>query len=289
MYTPIFTKRGLRTSALLAPALALVLIALVLPTLILVRYSFNKFDPSELMIETITLQNYVNLFRNSYFHSVIGITISIAGLSTVSAIALGFPVAYRLARTQSRYKSVFVIATVFPLLVGNVVRAAGWMAFLGHKGFLGVLLAWFGMESDSFNLMNTWAAVFVGTLSVVLPFMILILQGVLENIDFSLEEAGANLGASPFDVFTKIIFPLALPGVSAGAVLVFILCMNAYTTPFLLGGPAFKMMAPALYQQITVAMNWPFGAALAVLLMIVTVIATIIASAVLRRASSTYK
>ncbi|WP_082468648.1 ABC transporter permease [Acidiphilium sp. JA12-A1] len=269
--------------AMLLPATLLVLGALVVPTLILLRYSFNRFSPTALMEQAFTLSNYARFFTDSYYHQVMLTTFLMALSCTFAAAVLGFPVAYMLARTRSRFKSLLVILTVFPLLVGNVVRAAGWMAFMGGKGFVSGALQWLGLAHHGVDLMYTFFAVFIGTLSVVLPFMILTLQSVLEGIDYSVADAAQNLGASPAITFRRIILPLALPGIVAGSVLVFILCMNAYATPFLLGGPSFKMMAPALYQQIEVASNWPFGAALAFILMIVTIGATVLSTALLQR------
>jgi putative spermidine/putrescine transport system permease protein len=113
--------------------------------------------------------------------------------------------------------------------------------------------------------------------------MILTLSAVIEGIPRNLEEAAGNLGAGPLTAFRRVVLPLAAPGIAAGCVLVFILCMNAYATPVLLGGPQFKMMAPAVYDQFVKGTNWPFGAALAFLLLAVTLTLTVIGGAVLGR------
>ena len=263
-------------TGLLSPATLLVLGSLVLPMLTLLRYSFNAYDPMLLMRETFTLENYTRFFAEPYFHEVIITTLAVALISTVGSILLGFPIAYFLARTQSRFKSVLVVLVIFPLLVGNVVRAAGWITLFGSRGVLNVALMNLGIISQPIEIMYTDFAVVVGTLSVVLPFMILTLQGVIENVDFSIVDAALNLGASRFKAFTRIFLPMIMPGVLAGFVLIFILCMNAYSTPYLLGGPGYKMMAPALYDQISSVANWPFGSALAFILMAVTVLSTVL-------------
>lgn len=267
----------------LAPALIIVAALVVAPTMILVRYSFNRFDPFELMIQSFTLENYVKFFTTSYFQNVLASTLQISLECTLAALVLGYPVALFLARTQSRYKSLLIIMILFPLLVGNVVRAAGWMTLFGTKGFINVTLMEIGVISEPIEMMYTHGAVFVGMLCVVLPFMILTLQGVLEGIDFSLVEAAQNLGATPARAFWRIILPLSLPGVATGSVLVFILCMNAYSTPVLLGGPSFSMMAPELYDQISSAANTPFGAALAFILTLATILATAVSSLFFQR------
>jgi putative spermidine/putrescine transport system permease protein len=263
-------------TGLLSPATLLVLGSLALPMLTLLRYSFHAYDPVLLMRETFTLENYLRFFAEPYFHEVITTTLIVALVSTIGSIFLGFPIAYFLARTQSRFKSLFVVLVIFPLLIGNVVRAAGWMTIFGTRGMVNVTLIKLGIISQPIEIMYTDFAVIVGTLSVVLPFMILTLQAVIENVDFSVVDAALNLGASRYKAFTRIFLPMIMPGVLAGFVLIFILCMNAYATPYLLGGPGYKMMAPALYSQISSVANWPFGSALAFILMAVTVISTIL-------------
>jgi putative spermidine/putrescine transport system permease protein len=268
---------------LMVPAALLVLAVLGMPLVILLIYSFNRFVPGEGMVEAMTLANYGRFFSDSYFLNVLWTTVQVAVFCTVVSLVLAFPVAYFLARTQSRYKSLLIILTVFPLLVGNVVRAAGWMALLGNQGFVNTVLIWLGMVETPVKILYTPVAVVIGIVAVVLPFMILTLQSVIESIDRSIEEAALNLGAGPFTVFRRVTFPLSLPGVLAGTVLVGILCMNAYATPVLLGGPQFKMMGPALYDQMIRANNWPFGAALAFVLMVATVCLTMVSTLVLKR------
>jgi len=213
----------------LTPAFLIVAALVVAPTLFLVRYSFNQYDPFELMITAFTFENYVKFFATPYFQNVMLSTIRISLECTVAALLLGYPVALMLARTRSRFKSLLIIIVLFPLLVGNVVRAAGWMTLLGTQGFINVALMKLGLIDAPIEMMYTHGAVFIGMLGVILPFMILTLQGVLENVDFELVEAAQNLGASKRQAFLKIILPLSLPGVTTGAVLVFILCMNAYS------------------------------------------------------------
>ena len=172
---------------------------------------------------------------------------------------------------------------VFPLLVGNVVRAAGWMVVLGNAGVVNALLTGLHLVDAPAKLLYTPLAVIVGTTGVVLPYLILTLQSVLEGVDFSVEEAAQNLGASFATTFRRVILPIVAPGVAAGTVLVFILCMNAYATPVLLGGTGLTMMAPALYDQIAKASNWPFGSALAVVLVVATLLMAVFAHWLINR------
>lgn len=276
-------KGGARLGASLAfPASLMVLLVMFIPILMLFRYSFNQFDQN-VMVEAFTLQNYINFFTDPYYRNVFESTVYVALTCTLLALVLGFPVAYFLAKSQSKYKSVFIILLVFPLMVGNVVRAAGWMVVLGNAGFVNFVLKWLGVIENSLQLMYTPTAVIIGTTGVVLPYLILTLQSVLEGIDFSVEEAAQNLGANFFTTFWRIVLPIAAPGVAAGTMLVFILCMNAYATPVLLGGTGITMMAPALYDQITKASNWPFGAALALILVTTTLVMALLSNWLIHR------
>ncbi|WP_430396276.1 ABC transporter permease [Ferrovibrio sp.] len=259
------------------------LLLLVLPLLTLLRYSFNKFTPGQLMSEAFILDNYIKFFAEPYFREVMTGTFGLAAICTVSSVALGYPVAYMLARTHTRWKSVLIILVLFPLLVGNVVRAAGWTIFLSRDGLLNHLVISLGLSSEPLQFMYTNTAVFVGLMSVMLPFVILTLLGVLEGLDFTLFDAARNLGASPATAFRRVILPLSIPGVSAASVLVFTIGMNSYATPVLLGGAEFRMMAPTVYQQFALVMNWPFGAALAFILIAVTGGASVLSSLFLAR------
>ena len=263
-------RRDFAGGLLATPAVLVVLFVIVLPGAQLVRYSFNHFDSVQMMQAAFTLQNYVQFLTDPYYHAVLWSTIKVAALCTALSLVLGFPVAYVLAKTQSRYKSQLVMLLVFPLLVGNVVRAAGWMVMLGNAGFVNAMLMALGVVDQPVRLLYTPFAVVAGTTAVVLPYMILTLQSVLEGLDFSIEEAARNLGASFGQTLSRVVLPIAAPGVAAGTMLVFILCMNAYATPVLLGGTGITMMTPAIYDQIAKANNWPFGAVLSLVSMVVT-------------------
>ncbi|HEX3382270.1 MAG TPA: ABC transporter permease [Paraburkholderia sp.] len=263
-------RRDFAGGLLASPAILVVLFVIVLPGVQLVRYSFNHFDSVQMMQAAFTVENYVQFLTDPYYHAVLWTTIKVAALCTALSLVLGFPVAYVLAKTQSRFKSQLVMLLVFPLLVGNVVRAAGWMVMLGNAGFVNATLMALGVVDQPVRLLYTPFAVVAGTTAVVLPYMILTLQSVLEGLDFSIEEAARNLGASFGQTLARVVLPISAPGVAAGTMLVFILCMNAYATPVLLGGTGITMMTPAIYDQIAKANNWPFGAVLSLVSMVVT-------------------
>lgn len=270
-------------AALVLPAGILVALLLLAPMALLFRISLNEYSPTEMMVEATTAANYLHAIGDPYYRSVLLTTLAVATGSTLLALTLGFPAAYWLARMESRWKSLATIVVLFPLLVGNVVRAAGWLALLGNGGAINAALLGLGLITTPLPLIYNAGAVVAGIVAVVLPYMVLTLSAVIESIPRQVEEAAANLGAPSFTVFRRVVLPLALPGVAAGCVLVFVLCMNTYATAVLLGGPRFKMMAPAVYDQFVRGNNWPFGAALAFILLSITLVLTIIGSAALGR------
>ncbi|HUA55293.1 MAG TPA: ABC transporter permease [Candidatus Sulfotelmatobacter sp.] len=279
-------RRGetLTATALLGPATLFVAVSLLGPLVILLRYSLNGFaEATKTMVAAVTLANYVKFFTDPYYTAILLTTVRIAVLVTVVCLVLGFPLAYVVARTHSRFKNLLLMAIVLPLFVGNAVRAAGWMVVFGNKGFFNTTLAWLGVIDAPLEIMFTEKAVVIGIIAVNLPFMVLSLQSVIEGIDRAVEEAAYSLGAPPLTMFRRVLWPLALPGVLAGTILTFILAMNAYATPFLLGGPLFNMMAPLIYNQFTQQSNWPFGGAIAIILMAVTLSLTVAANLMLRR------
>jgi putative spermidine/putrescine transport system permease protein len=268
---------------LLAPATLVVAVVLLAPLALLFRYSLNRFVPGKFMVEALTLENYVRFFTDPYYGNVMLTTLGVAALCTAICLLAGFPVAWALARARSRWKTALVLLVVLPLFVGNAVRAAGWMVLFGNQGFVNAALGFLGLVAEPLEIMYTPAAVVVGITAVNLPYMVLTLQSVLEGVDAVLEEAALGLGAGPTRTFLRVTLPLALPGVVAGAILVFILGMNAYATPILLGGPRFQMMAPLVYGQIAQQANWPFGSALAFLLMGATLLLTVGANLLVQR------
>lgn len=275
---------GLTAGMLIVPASIFVAFCLLAPLAILFRYSLNEFvTTKKVMVEAVTLANYVKFFTDPYYTTILGVTVRVAVTVTAVCLVVGFPLAYVVARTQSRFKHLLIISIVLPLFVGNAVRAAGWMTVFGNRGFLNTTLQWLGLIDKPLEIMFTETAVIVGIIAVNLPFMVLSLQSVIEGIDRSVEEAAFSLGAPPGTMFRRVLWPLALPGILAGTILTFILAMNAYATPFLLGGPLFKMMAPLIYNQFTQQTNWPFGGAIAFILMTVTLGLTMAANLLIQR------
>ena len=276
-------NRPLKVAGLVGPATIYVAIGILVPLAILFRYSLNQFVPGKFMVAALTVENYVKFFTDGYYTAVLWRTVRVALATTAICLLMGFPLAYVLARTRTRHKNLLIMLVVLPLFVGNAVRAAGWMVAFGNKGLLNASLMGLGAIPQPFEIMFTETAVVIGITAVNLPFMVLTLQSVIEGIDRSVEEAAFSLGANPWRMAHRVLFPLAMPGILAGTILTFILAMNAYATPVLLGGPRFQTMGPLVYNQFLQQNNWPFGGAIAFILMTATLILTATANLLVQR------
>ena len=263
-----------RTAAagFLGPATLVVTVMLAAPLLLLLRFSLNRYDIKELMIETVTAENYLRFFTDPFYLGVLRTTVLVAVTSTVLCLLFGLPLAYRLARLQSRWKSLCMLAIVLPLFVGSTVRMVGWMILFAHGGMIDSAVRW--VNGVGLEVMYTPFAVVAGIVSINLPYVVLTIQSAIETIDIRIEEAAQSLGAPPGRQFWLVVWPLALPGTAIAGILCFILAMNAYATPYLLGGPRFQMMAPLLYWEFSTNNNWPFASALALILMSTTLVLT---------------
>jgi putative spermidine/putrescine transport system permease protein len=271
---------------LTAPATIFVIAVLIVPLLLMARLSLYRYDPVQMYVQALTLENYVKFFKDEFYQQVLWRTLWISTVTTVLCLIGGCAVAYYIARTRSAFiQRYLVIAIVLPLFMGSVARTAGWIIILDNKGLLNFLFTHFGFADEPVRMLYTPGAVIAGLTSVLLPYMIVTLNSVLHNIDISLEEASQNLGASAFTTFRRVVLPLLMPGIFAGSVLCFTLSMNAYATPILVGGPRFHMMAPTIYSQMSASMNWPFASALAFILIGLTMALTLSSSIVFNRTS----
>lgn len=263
-------------SIFLGPATFAIVAMLAAPLILLGRYSLNRFSATDLMIETVTPENYIRFFTDPYYLDVMRTTVGVSAAVTVTCLLLGLPLAWRISHLGLRWKQAAMLMVVLPLFIGSTVRTIGWMILFVRGGLIDIAaIRWFG---TSVNLMFTPTAVVIGIVSFNLPYVVLTTQSVFEGIDTRFDEAARGLGATPVRAFWRIIWPLALPGVVIAGVLCFIMTMNTYATAVLLGGPRFQMMAPLLYWEFGSNNNWPFAAALAFILMATTLALTIGAS-----------
>lgn len=258
--------RLLRPFLLVAPAVLLVFVLLVLPYVNMVVMSLREPSTTKPYEDGFTLANYAKALGDPYYLGVLGETFWIGLLVTVVCLAVGWPVAYHLARTTSRWRGVLYACVLSPLLVGVVVRCYGWIILLANNGLINQGIKGTGLADRGLPLMYNQFGVTVGLVHVFLPFMILPLVSAIQSTDPALESAARSLGASRLRSIWRVTVPLSLPGIQAGTVLVFVLTVSSYVTPILLGGLKVKTAAVLVVQQLLDAFLWPFGAALALVL-----------------------
>ena len=255
---------------LLGPACAILVALLVLPLGYLLRFSLYRAVPGRMTVEPgATLANYAKIFLDPFYRGVLLDTVWLSVLTTAITLLAGFPLAYFLWRAPARWKGPLTILVVAPLLISIVVRTYGWMVILGDNGVVNVLLRAVGLIREPITMMFTQFAVVVGLTHVQLPFMVLSILAALERIDPAMSEAAETLGASRWRTVRHVILPLAAPGVAAGTTLVFSLSISAFVTPALMGGSGTRVLTTLIYQQFVTVFNWPFGAAVAAVLLAV--------------------
>lgn len=199
-------------------------------------------------------------------------TLKLAAIITLSALLLGYPVAYMLATARARLSTLLLIMVLLPLWTSILVRTYAWIVILQRKGLLNELLLQLGIVDQPINLIFNQFAVIVGSTHILLPFMILPIFGVLKRMDPRLIRAATGLGASPRRAFWTVTVPLSLPGIAAGVLIVFIMALGFFVTPAVLGGGKVLMLAMAIEQQISQFINWEVAAALATILLVITLI-----------------
>ena len=257
---------GRRGIWLIAPALVLISVFLVLPYLNIVLMSLRPPAVGAPYGPGFTTANFTRIFGDAYFLGVLAETAWLGLKTTLICALLGYPVAFHLARTSSRWKGLLYIFVLSPLLVGVVVRSFGWLILLSGNGVINQWLRGLGLIDMPLTLMNNSFGVTLALVHVFLPFMILPLIGAIQSIDPNLALAARSLGASPVQVFRRVWLPLSWPGIQAGCILVFVLSLSAYVTPVMLGGAQVKTMSVLVVQALIDNFRWPAGAALALVL-----------------------
>lgn len=250
---------------------------LFIPCIVLVAY-FMIVPLVEIIIPTFTntkdgmFSAYKEFFTDSYMMSIFLRTIKISVISSVICMIIGVPVSYYISRVSKKIRGLFIALTVFPILTNSVVRSFAWMSILGKNGIINNLLIKLNIVNEPLSLLYTEGAIIVGTVYIFLPLMIISLVGVMENIDNDLLEAAESLGANKLKAFFKVIFPLSLPGLIVGTVLVFTGSLTAYTTPQLLGGNKNTVLATLIYQKTMTLGDWQGAAVVATIMIVVTLI-----------------
>lgn len=267
---------GNRLIWLVLPALAFFLIFFVIPTVSLFLISLDKSVAGIVDVQwNFTLKNYVRFFGRSLYYEAALRSIGLAALVSVCTLALGYPLAYFIAKTKHPGRNTFyMILVLCAMQLDMVIRLFGLMVLMGDNGLINGLLRYAGAIGDKpLPLMYNFFGVVVGLVQFTLPFMVLSLIGIIRGIHPSLEEAARSLGANRWTTFWRITFPLSMPGILAGTLLVFAISISSYVVPALMGGWKVVVMPIHIYQQIAEMGKWQFGATIAVVLFFTSMVA----------------
>ena len=263
---------SLGLAALLAPVTIWLGFFFLVPLLFIVAYSFGTSGIYGGITLGFNPGNYLKVFDPLYLEIVLR-SFFIAGLTTLFCFVLGYPLAYFIVFKGRRYRNALILLVMVPFWTSLLIRAYAWVVILGGNGIANRSLQFLGITDQPLNLIFTPQAVLMGMTYSYLPFMILPLYAALEKFDVRLKEAAKDLGASRWQTFLRVTFPLSMPGVIAGSILVFIPSAGEFVIPDLLGGSRTVMTGNLIQQQFLQARDWAFGSALSVLLAVLLLVA----------------
>ncbi len=249
----------------MAPGLAWLAALMIVPCALVLAIAFFRRGMYGGIEYTFTLENFALVFDPLYAGIFLN-SARIAGLATLVALLVGYPAAYAIAAAPARLQPLLLFVAVLPFWSNYLIRTYAWIVLLNREGLLTQLLRWFGYTGEPPSLLYTEGAVVIGLVYNYLPFVILACYASLSRLNPELHEASRDLGASAFTTFRRVTLPLTAPGIAAGAVFVFVLSIGNFLTPALLGGGRFQMIGNLVYDQFLTANDWPFGAALSMVL-----------------------
>lgn len=265
------------------PALLVYAVFLIVPLIMVFVISFFDFKFAGGMQATFTWKNYIDIFTDGYYYEIYARTFGVSALVTLACAVLGTIEAYVLSRMRNPWKGLFLMVVLGPLLTSVVVRTLGWALLFGSTGLISKALMALGLSSGPVSLMYTNLGTGIALVHVLVPFMVISVWASLQRINPSTEAAALSLGASPFTVIRRVIVPQVMPGILSGGIMVFAMSASAFATPAIVGGRRLKTVATAAYDEFLNTLNWPLGAALAVVLLIAMVAVLLAANRLVER------
>ena len=263
--------RASATPWLLAAPGALLFTALVVvPLALTLILSFHVYDAASGVKDQTTLAHYTAILSDSYFLNIFWRTLRLAALTTLICAIIGAPEAYILSRMREPWRSVFLLAIIGPLLVSVVVRTFGWSMLLGPTGLVNEVFRALGL--GTVKILYTESAIVIALVHVMLPFMVIPVWTSLQKLDPMVEAAAWTLGASRFTALRRVVMPQVTMGLLSGSLVVFGLSASAFAIPALLGGRRLKMAATLVYDEYMHELNWPLGAAIAILVLVINLV-----------------
>ncbi len=251
---------------LAAPHILWMILFTIIPAVLILSYGFTYTDDSGLHF---TLDNFKR-FIDPIYLNVLGRSVYLAFISTLVCLILGYPMAMILAKSKVKTRNIMVLLLIIPMWMNFLLRTYAWMNILEKSGLLNKFLSFLGLPA--LDIMYTSGAVVLGMVYNFLPFMILPIYTVLSKIDNKLIEAAQDLGANKSTVFRKVTFPLSIPGVISGVTMVFMPAVTTFVISRLLGGGQYTLIGNLIEQQFLTTLDWNFGSAISVVLLIVILI-----------------
>ena len=265
------TTRATAPWGLSAPAMLLFAGILLAPLLLTAALSFNAFEGMRGIQSYYTWANYVEVLSDSYYLEIFARTGLMSLGVTVLCVLIGVPETLILGRMRAPWRGLFLVVILGPLLISVVVRTLGWSILLGNQGMINSALESLGVVDSPIRFLFSMTGVVIALTHVMLPFMIIAVWSALQKLDPQVEHAGRSLGASPVTSLLRVVFPQLLPGVLSGSIIVFALSASAFATPAIIGGRRVKVVATAVYDEFLNSLNWPLGAAIAVMLLLANI------------------
>ena len=271
----------MREAVILFPGIGLVAL-LCSGLLLLFQYSFAAYIPGSLKVGGFSTANYIRIIDPLYLGAVWE-TLVICFWVTAVTLVLGYPLGYVLVRSPSSLaRTAILVLTILPFFLGVVVRSYAWMLVLGNKGFLNQLFISLGVIQKPLQFIFKRTGVILALIQISLPIMVIMVAAGLSHIDRRFERTAQTLGANPWKVFFNVTWPLSLPGVVAGCIVVFGWTLSAFATPLMIGGGRVYVMTVMIYDQILGSGNYPFGAALGVFVLVVDLVLLGVGQGILR-------
>lgn len=270
---------------LLGPGLAFLTAFMAIPVGLVLSYTLFQRGRFGGIVYEATLDNFTRAFEPVY-RSVLVDSVVIAGAATLIALLIGYPVAYAIALLPDRWRTIALVLVVLPFWTNFLIRTYAWIVLLNSEGLVNDGLTTIGLIDEPLTLLYTKGAVVAGLLYAYLPLMILPLYASITRLDPELREAASNLGATKARAFFSVTFPLTLPGVLTGCIFVFVPSLGNFVVPELLGGGKTVMVGNLVRDQFLKARDWPFGATLALAVIVLLVVLFLLQSWVTRRVST---
>ncbi|TBA94394.1 ABC transporter permease (plasmid) [Rhizobium ruizarguesonis] len=276
-------NENLALFGLSVPGVLIYVLALVFPVGLMTFLSFVGADGG------LGVENYLRIWESPIYGEIFKVTFGVAFVTTAIVVLIGYPLAYFLSQLPSRAANLAMLGVLMPFWTAVLVRTYAWLILLQNRGIINNTLIHLGIINQPLALANNLTGTLIGMVHVMLPFLVLPLYGSMKTVDPSLMSAASNLGARPSRAFWDVFFPLSLPGLLSGALMVFVLCLGFYVTPAVLGGGRVIMVAMRIDANVRLYSSWGAASALGVVLILSTATLLLLAYWISRRSGGGLK